>query len=89
MRADLDPGDVLVGVEADGLIKNRRAEKGDKTTRSRCIVYYMKIFEVLDLDRYFKDPRFQASKHPPTSTLIGPKSNIQVCGWGLFFEATE
>ena len=67
MRANLDPGDVIVGVEADGLIRTRRAEKGDKSIRSRCIVYYMKIFEVLDLDRYFKGPRFQDKIPDPDS----------------------
>lgn len=67
MRANLHPGDVIVGVEGEALIKDRIASRGEETTPSRCIVFYMTISEVMDLDSYFRDKRFQAKIPKPDS----------------------
>lgn len=60
--ARLNPGDVIVGVEANDLIDRRRKQKGESSTRQRCLIYYMKISEVVDLNRYFNGGRFNAKK---------------------------
>lgn len=67
MRANLKQGDVIVGVEADGLVRRRRSARGTGSTTSRCMVYYMVVEEVLDLDSYFRDSRFAAKKAIPDS----------------------
>src|SRR6056297_3345333 len=65
MRANLEPGDVIVGVESDGLIRRRRQLLGPDTSEARCLIYYLPIVEVLDLDSYFRDPRFARKKPEP------------------------
>jgi len=62
MRANLKRGDVIVGVESDSLIKRRRQVRGPSSTEGRCLIYYLPIAEVLDLDSYFHDPRFVRKK---------------------------
>ena len=67
MRANLEAGDVIVGVEADGLVGRRRRARGAGSTSNRCLVYYMVVEKTLDLDSYFRSPQFAAKKAKPTS----------------------
>ena len=67
MRADLEPCDVIVGVEADGLVKRRRMAGGSDSITRRCLVYYMVVAEILELDSYFRDHRFASKKPDPDS----------------------
>lgn len=63
-RADLNKDDVIVGVEADSLIRERQRKFRGESTNKRCIVYYMVVDERLTLNEYFEDPRFISKKLP-------------------------
>jgi len=69
-RARLRPGNVIVGVEADRLIERRRKKNGPHSTPARCLVYYMMIDAILDLDSYFRDARFAKKVPDPGGSLI-------------------
>jgi len=78
MRANLEPGDVIVGVESDGLIRRRRQLLGPDTSEARCLIYYLPIVEVLDLDSYFRDPRFARKKPEPDSRSVARRTGDNV-----------
>jgi hypothetical protein len=73
-RAQLCPGNVIVGVEADSLSKRRRSKRPE-TTPTRCIIYYMVIDEILDLDSYFRDTRFARKKPNPGGSAIAARGD--------------
>ncbi|WP_405243736.1 Nmad2 family putative nucleotide modification protein [Lentisalinibacter salinarum] len=81
MRANLVPGDIIAGVESDSLIRRRRQLLGPDTTEARCLIYYLPIAEVLDLDSYFRDPRFTRKKPEP-----GSRSFARRTGDNVYFE---
>jgi len=62
MRANLQKGDWIVGVEAKELAKKRKAH-GWKEDVDQSLVYIAKISEVMDLTSYFNDERFQEKKY--------------------------
>jgi Nucleotide modification associated domain 2 len=70
-RARLSKGDVIVGVEADPLIRRRRKNQPDSTS-VRCIVYYTVIDEILDLDSYFRDRRLRGRYRTPADRSLPP-----------------
>jgi hypothetical protein len=73
-RALLSEGNVIVGVEADPLIRRRRKKRSDSTS-ARCIVYYMVIDKILDLDSYFRDPRFTRKIPNPGGSVIAARGD--------------
>jgi hypothetical protein len=73
-RARLSEGNVTVGVEADPLIRRRRKNQPDSTS-ARCIVYYMVIDEILDLDSYFRDRRLARKMPNPGGSVIAAHGN--------------
>jgi hypothetical protein len=73
-RAELSEGDVIVGVEADPLIRRRRKNRPDSTP-VRCIVYYMVIDKIMDLDSYFRDPRFARKIPNPGGSVIAARGD--------------
>lgn len=66
MNAGLLPGDWLIG-------------NSDRADRNR-LVYAMRISEVLGMDDYFRDPRFEAKKPNPVGT---PENQ---CGDNFYFK---
>jgi hypothetical protein len=73
-RARLREGNVIVGVEADPLIRRRRKKRPDSTS-ARCIVYYMVIDKILDLDSYFRNPRFARKIPKPGGSVIAARGD--------------
>jgi hypothetical protein len=73
-RAQLCPGNVVVGVEADSLSERRRSKRPE-TTPARCMIYYMVIDEILDLDSYFRDIRFARKKPNPSGSAIAARGD--------------
>jgi len=66
-RANLNPGDIIVGYEGE-VLKKRWKRSDCETPEHNALIYYMVIDERLDhLDTYFHDPRFQAKKPIPGS----------------------
>lgn len=63
--ANLWGEDFIIGVEGLSLAKERR-QRGYKTHIEQSLVYVMKVEEKLDLDSYFRDPRFQEKKFKKT-----------------------
>ncbi|SMC10074.1 hypothetical protein [Nitratiruptor tergarcus] len=60
-RANLHPGEWIIGIESKELAKKRIA-KGCNPDIEQLLIYAAKIDECLSLDQYFRDPRFQAKK---------------------------
>lgn len=86
-RANLGPGDVLVGVESNMLREKRRRRSGAAGTPERGIVYYMEIEERLTLEDYFNDPRFAAKKVPATQRKTW--TYIQKHGDNVYFKDAQ
>ena len=63
-----------MGVEADPLIRRRRNKRPDSIP-VRCIVYYMVIDEIMDLDRYFRDPQFARKIPNPGGSVIAARGD--------------
>jgi hypothetical protein len=61
MKASLVPGDWIIGVESKSLA-NQRKRKGCNIAINQSLIYAAKINEILTLDEYFRDSRFQAKK---------------------------
>ncbi len=59
--ANLCKGDFIIGVESIGLV-NERKRSEYKTHIDQSIVYAMEVEESLDLNSYFRDPRFEVKK---------------------------
>ena len=60
MRRKLEPGDWIVGYEADGLKKRRQKKLCPE--KDNLIIYIAKVDEILTLNEYFHDERFQMKK---------------------------
>lgn len=61
LKADLRVGDFIIGIESIGLAKERkRANLNPHIEQS--LIYIAKVDEVLTLDQYFRDSRFEKKK---------------------------
>jgi hypothetical protein len=79
-RANLNPGDIIVGYEGEGLKKSRKRSDCE-TPEHNALIYYMVIDEILDLDKYFRDSRFQVKKPIP-----GSRKPIQRVGDNAYYK---
>jgi len=78
MRANLEKDDVIVGVEANSLMRQRMRKLGKQSSQYRCIIYYMVISEQLSLDDYYRDSRFSAKKAEPASSSYAKRQGDNV-----------
>ena len=62
-KAGLESGDWIIGIEADELRNKRKSSKKLHPNKDNLIVYVAKVDEVLSLDKYFTDPRFEGKKY--------------------------
>lgn len=65
-RAHVQVGDWIIGVESDKLAQER-ISAGCNTDIKRSFIYAAKVTEIMDLDSYFRDPRFEYKKPKPDS----------------------
>lgn len=69
MRARLVEGDYIAGVEGVGLRQRRiRLYGGDPADKRLRLLYIMRVEDVLCLNDYYLDPRFESKKVPSKST---------------------
>ncbi len=66
MRADLQKGDWIIGVESS-ILANEREKANLNPDIEQLLIYIAKIDEVLTLDQYFRDPRFEKKKFKKSS----------------------
>ena len=65
-RAKLNRGDWIIGVEAQSLAEYRK-RVGLNSDVEQSLIYVAKIDEILDLNEYFKDKRFENKKFKKSS----------------------
>jgi len=65
-RANIGKGDWIIGVEGKTLAEERK-KAGYHLEIEQCLIYAGKVCEVLGLDSYFHDPRFENKKYSPSN----------------------
>ena len=75
VRAKLNPGDFLVGVESNQL-RDMRQKAGLCSQKDNLIVYIAEIDEVLTLDQYYHDPKFVEKKYSSTNWKTRRGDNV-------------
>ena len=62
VKANLNVGDWIIGVESKALAQKRK-KAGCHPEVDQCLIYVAKVSEILDLNSYFRDPRFEYKKY--------------------------
>jgi len=70
-------GDWIVGVESKTLAQKRK-KAGCHPKVDQCLIYVAKVDEILDLDKYFNDPRFEYKKTKPKSRIYSERRGDNV-----------
>ena len=62
MRANLEKGDYIVGIESNELMEKRK-KAGLCPQKDNLLIYIAEVSEILSLNDYFHDPRFENKKY--------------------------
>jgi len=83
VRANLKEGDWIVGVESKTLA-NKRRKAGCCPEIEQCLIYVARVSEILDLNSYFHDPRFEYKKYSPETWISKRGDNIYYIEEGIW-----
>jgi len=72
MRAALEEGDWIVGVESEKLAKERIAARCNPHIE-RSLIFVARVDEIKNLNEYFNDPRFKYKKPKPRSRIYSQR----------------